>query len=73
MKIKLLESFTAVDAHGKKYKIDLFQEHREIRTLNGTDHLPGMKFYACGTSKVTNIDDHTFHIISTDTEVKKVA
>ena len=69
---KLINSFTAQDQNGKKYKIDCYQTFHTHRTLEGTETLDGLKEYRCGTGAVNVIDDNTFQILQIDTEVKKI-
>ena len=69
---KLINSFAAQDQNGKKYTIDCYQTFTTHRTLSGTETLAGMKEYHCGTSAVNVIDENTFQILQTDTEVKKI-
>lgn len=70
---KHIGSFNAADANGKIYKIDVYQHFVVSRSLNSTETSPGRKEYRFGTGPVNLIDDQTFQIVHTDTEVKKVA
>lgn len=71
---KLVETFTAVDTGGNKYKIDCYQNFKQVRTLSGPPQLrPGLKEYICGTSPVSYLGNNSFEILSIETEVKKVA
>lgn len=71
---KLINSFNAIDANGKIYRIDCYQTFHTSRTLSGElETLGGRKEYRCGTGPVNCINDNTFQIVMSDTEVKKVA
>jgi hypothetical protein len=69
---KLIQSFTAQDKNGKKYQIDCYQTFHTSHTWDGPETLAGMKEYRYGTGAVNVIDENTFQILQTDTEVKKI-
>lgn len=71
---KLTNSFNAIDANGKTYRIDCYQTLHTSRTLSGhSETLGGLKEYRCSVGAVNCIDDNTFEIVATQAQVKKVA
>lgn len=71
---KLINSFNAVDKSGNIYRINCYQTLVTSRTLSGSSQtLGGLKEFRCDNGPVNMIDDNTFEIVATKTEVKKVA
>jgi hypothetical protein len=71
---KLIDKFTAIDSTGNEYMISCYQTFITTRPLSGeTETLGGMKEFRCDSGPVNRIDDNTFQIVATQTEVKKVA
>lgn len=71
---KLVDRFTAVDEKGNKHTISCFQEFRTQTYLSGNSETSaGLREFRCDSGAVNMIDDNTFEIVATQTEVKKVA
>lgn len=70
---KHIGSFQAVDAAGKAYTIDHYQEYSSSRLINGKiDIATGMESHAFGHYEVLFLGDNTFYITGLETEVKKI-
>ncbi len=71
---KLVDRFIAIDSNGNKHTISCLQEFKTQTYLSGSRQtFAGLKEYRCESGPVNMIDDNTFKIVATQTEVKKVA
>lgn len=71
---KVVDRFIAIDAKGNKHTISCLQEFRTQKYLDGSSSTSaGLREFRCDSGAVNMIDDNTFEIVATQTEVKKVA
>lgn len=68
---KFIKSFITIDAAGKEYKIDYYQEFQKTQTLSGTLHIfGGEELYRCESHIVTKTGNDTFQVGHINTKVK---
>lgn len=71
---RLMRTITAQDENGQKYEIYEHQTFIETREL-GSDkvsELAGLKELSCNLGAVNLVNETTFQIVATDTQVKQV-
>lgn len=70
---KLIDSFKAVDATGKTYIIDRYQEYSYETYLSSEPELvAGLESYSWQGTEVLSRGGDAFYICSINTEIKKV-
>lgn len=62
------------DDDGNAYTVFEYQGYTEVRSMDGVDHIPGMKRLALGDGSPVNFKDaSTFQIVSSSKIIRKAS